>query len=264
MIVLVARSFGRVAHSFAGVFLVLAGFQIALIAVASEFSAAGNFDRVAQLVPAVLAPALAPALTSFDRMTTIGFFDPLVVMLVVQWAIYVGTEPAGDVELGLVDLILARPLARHRVITRTLLVTLGSTLLLTVGMLAGTLVGLGALAPDGVQWPTARILLLMVVHLTLVGWCFGAAAAAAAGWPRRRASALAAVSIAAVALYLLDFLGLWWTPVETLATLTPFAYFHGGPLLAGTAQPVLNIVVLGSLTIAAAGVAYAQFQRRDL
>jgi ABC-2 type transport system permease protein len=261
---LISRSFGRVARPFGGVLIVLGGFQIALIAVASEFADAGNFERVAQLVPAVLAPALAPALTSFDRMTTLGFFDPLVVMLVVQWAIYVGTEPAGEVETGLVDLVLARSFPRHRVITRTLIVTLGSTLLLTLGMLAGTLGGLATLAPAGAAWPTPRVLLLMVAHLTLVGWCFGALALAISGWSRRRGSAIAVAAIGAVALYLLDFLGLWWSPVETLARLTPFAYFHGGPLLAGSADPVRNLLILASTTIAAAAIGYVQFERRDL
>jgi ABC-2 type transport system permease protein len=264
VIALVTRSCGRLANPFCGVLIVLSGFQIALIAVASEFAGAGNFERIAQLVPSVLAPALAPALTSFDRMATLGFFDPLVVMLVVQWAIYVGTEPAGEVETGLVDLVLARSVPRHRVMTRTLIVTLGSTLLLTLAMLAGTLIGLQVLAPTELDWPTPRVLLLMVAHLALVGWCFGAAAMAVAGWARRRGSAIAVTAIAAVALYLVDFLGLWWPPVETLARVTPFAYFHGGPLLAGTADPFRNLVVLGSITIAAAVTAYVRFQRRDL
>lgn len=39
-----------------------------------------------------------------------------------QFASYVAAKPAGDVELGLVDLVLARPVPRHRLVTRSLIV----------------------------------------------------------------------------------------------------------------------------------------------
>ena len=264
MIALVRRSFGRVLAPFLAVLVILSGFQVALIAVAAAFSQSGNFERLSQLVPAMLQPALAPALTSFDRMTTLGYFDVLIVMMVVQWAIYVGTEPAGDIEAGLIDLILARPLPRHVVVTRSLVVMMVSTLVLTLGMWLGTLVGLALLAPADETWPEPRVLLLMVAHLTLLAWCFGAAALAASGWARRRGSALAAIAIAAVALFLVDFLGLWWSPAEALARFTPFFYFHGGPLLAGTADPLRNVTVLGATTLACTVCAYVRFARRDL
>ena len=264
MIALVRRSFSRVAAPFAGVVTILAGFQVALIAVAAEFSDSGNFDRLAQIVPAVLQPALAPALTSFGRMATVGYFDVLIVMMVVQWAIYVATEPAGDVEAGIVDLVLARALPRQALMTRSLVVMLASTLFLVVAMLIGTSVGLALLAPAGVSWPEPSLLSLMAAHLTLVAWCFGAAGLAASAWARRRAAAVAVVALASVALYLIDFLGLWWRPIETLARFTPFYYFHGGPLLAGTANPHLNLTVLGAATALLTVAAYVQFLRRDL
>jgi ABC-2 type transport system permease protein len=264
MTALVLRSFGRILSPFLSLAAILSGFQVALVAMASAFAESGNFERLVSLVPAVLAPAISPALTSFDRMLTIGYFDVLIVMLVVQWAIYVGTEPAGEIESGLVDLVLARPVPRHRLVTRTLVVMMASTLVLALGMLAGMLLGLVMLAPVDAPWPEARLVGLMIAHLTLVAWCFGAAALAAAGWARRRASALAVVSIAAVALYLVDFLGLWWSPAESLARFTPFFYFHGGMLLAGADDPARNLLVLGSLTLAASLTAYARFARRDL
>jgi hypothetical protein len=72
------------------------------------------------------------------------------------------------------------------------------------------------------------------------------------------------VAIAAVGLYLVDFLGLWWSPAEALARFTPFSYFHGGPLLAGTSDPIRNITVLGLTTGALTLCAYIRFGQRDL
>lgn len=261
---LVARSFGRIAGPFVAIVAVLFAFQIALITVAASFARAGNFDRLAQLVPPALQMAVAPALTSFGRMTTIGYFDALIVMLVVQWAIFVATEPAGEIESGLVDLVLARSIPRNRLITRSLIVMTASTLMLTLGMGLGTWLGLVLLAPEGAAWPETRIVLSMIAHLTMVGWCYGAAALAASGWARRRASALAPVAIAAIGLYLVDVLGLWWRPAERLAHLSPSFYFHGGPILAGRADPVRNLTVLGAATVAATVLAYWRFGKRDL
>ena len=58
-------------------------------------------------------------------MASLGFFEPLIVMLVVQFAIFLATEPAGDVETGLVDLVLARPVPRHWLVTRSLIAMTG-------------------------------------------------------------------------------------------------------------------------------------------
>lgn len=264
MTALLVRSVSRVARPFAAMLLILMAFQLALIAVAASLSASDDFERLARLVPAALQAAVAPALTSFARMTTIGYFDALIVIAVVQWAIYVATEPAGEIESGLVDLVLARPLPRHRLVTRSLIVMTGSTLTLTMAMLMGTLLGLTLFAPRGATWPEPRLLALIVAHLTMVAWCFGAAALAATGWARRRASAVASVAIGAGALYLVDLLGLWWRPFEAIAHVSPFYYFHGGAIVAGKADATLDLTVLIGATVTLTGLAYWRFAQRDL
>ena len=264
MTALVARSLGRVAAPLVAILTVLSAFQVALIAVAASLSNAGEFERLAQIVPAALRPALGPALASFGTMTMLGYFDVLIVMIVVQWAIYVSTEQAGEVEAGLFDLLLARPLPRHRLVTRSIVVTLGSTLALTLAMGAGTLIGLWLLTPPGAAWPETRLVLLMMAQLTAVAWCFGAAGVAVSGWMRRRASAIAIVAIASMLLYLIDFLGHWWGPIDIVARLTPFYYFHGGPIIAGNSDPARDLAVLGTATLSCIVLAYWKFERRDL
>lgn len=264
MIPLVARSFGRVAIPFGAIAAVLAAFQVSLIAVASSLARDGGFDRLASIVPAALRPALAPALSSFGSMTLFGYFDVLIVMMVVQWAIVAATEPAGEIQTGLVDLVLARPVPRHRLVTRALLVTFGSSLMLALAMGLGTLVGLLLLTPPGSDWPEPRLVVLMIAHLTGVAWCFGAAGVAACGWARRRASAIAVVAIASMVCYLIDMLGMWWAPLGPFARLTPFYYFHGGALIAGTADPASNLAVLAAVTAGAVAIAYWRFEKRDL
>jgi hypothetical protein len=79
-----------------------------------------------------------------------------------------------------------------------------------------------------------------------------------------RASALGAIAITAAAAYLLDLLGIMWTPAETVARISPFHYFHGAAILAGTANTALDLSVLGTITIASIALAYWKFDRRDL
>ena len=264
MTAMIGRSFARVAWMFTAVAGFLAVSQMLFTAVAASVSRSGDFERLSALVPEFLQSVLAPALTSFAAMTTVLYFDVLIVMLVVIWAVYVATEPAGEIESGLVDLILARPMPRHRLVTRTIVVSAGTTLLLTATMGAASVAALAIFAPPGTAWPTPRLLATMIAHLTLVAWCFAAAALAACGWARRRTAVLAAVALSAAALYLVDVLAGWWSPLRPVAYVSPFNYYHGGEIITGAANVALNLTVLASAAIAASGLAYWQFARRDL
>ena len=124
------RSLGRVKILSAALALVLVALQLSIIAAAATFVDSGGFERLAQVVPAFVLQTMGPALTSFRGMVLFAYFDPLIVMLIVQFAIYLATEPAGDVESNLVDLVLARPVPRHLIVTRSLLVmTIGTGLM---------------------------------------------------------------------------------------------------------------------------------------
>src|SRR6185436_13236968 len=113
MLTLVGRSLRRNTALIAGVTAVLSAFQFALVAVAASYERAGSFGTLAALVPDFAQGHLGAALTSFGAMTTTGYFEPAVVMMIAQFAIHLAAEPAADIEAGLTDLILARPLRRH-------------------------------------------------------------------------------------------------------------------------------------------------------
>jgi len=242
----------------------LAAFQVALVATGASLADGGGFERLAGLAPAFVQQAFGPALTSFGGLTALGFFEPLIVMLAVQFAIYVATEPAGDVEAGLVDLILARPVPRHLLVTRSLVVMAGAAIVLPLAMGASLWVSLWLLAPPDARWPEARVVILLMSHLAAVSWCFGGAALAAAAWARRRGAAQVLVGVSAVALYLLEVVGEAWARAAWVARLSPFHHFHGGDILAGHTNPARDLTIL--VLIAAVGVvlAYWQFHRRDV
>jgi ABC-type transport system involved in multi-copper enzyme maturation permease subunit len=264
VITLVARSVGRIARPLCALLVVLVAFQIAVTAAAASFADAGDFDRLAQLTPAFIQQTLGPVLTSFDGMVTVGYFDALIVMLFVQVAIYLAAEPAGEIESSLVDLVLARPLPRHWLVTRSLLVMLSCIIALAGAMALGTWLGLWSLAPAGVQWPAPRTVLTFIAYLMIIAWCFGSASLAACGWARRRGAAQAVIAVAAVTAYLIDLLGMMWAPMRAVARISPFHYFHGSAILAGTADPAQDLGILGTVMLAGIVLAYWRFQKRDL
>ena len=264
MLTLVRRTLSRVTGSAAAVALIPVTFQIALVAIAASFEDGAGFEHLAGLAPAFVQQAFGLALTSFGGLTTLAFYEPLIVVLVVEFAIYVATEPAGDVESGLVDLVLARPLARHRLITRSLIVMSGSAISLPLMMAVSLWLSLAWLAPAGATWPDTRTVTVLAAHLAAVAWCFGGAGLAAAAWSRRRGAAQAFVGIGAVVLYLVDFVGDAWTRVSWVAWLSPFHQFHGARILAGTTHPARNLSVLFTLGAIGIVMAYWKFQRRDL
>ena len=90
-----------------GCLVLLAGFQIIIVGQASALEQAHSFGRMAELVPGFLQRGLGSQsmlLVTFKGTVAFGYFHPVVVVLVSVLAIYFATEPAHEVESGLVDL----------------------------------------------------------------------------------------------------------------------------------------------------------------
>jgi ABC-2 type transport system permease protein len=261
---LVLRSFGRVKILTASLAVVLIGLQLAIIAAARSFSDGNVFERLSQITPAFFVQIMGPALASFSGLVMFAYADPLIIMLVVVFAIYLATEPAGEVESNFVDLVLARPLPRHVIVTRSFLVMAIGTLLMSGSMQATTWGGLWWMAPPDAQWPVPRTVVSLSVHMTLVAWCFGCVALAASGWARRRGAVIGAIGVVAIAAYLVELLEPMWAPAREVAWVSPFHYYRAGRIIAGTAEDARNLAVLGTTALAALALAYWSYQRRDL
>jgi ABC-2 type transport system permease protein len=159
---------------------------------------------------------------------------------------------------------LARPIARHQAITRTVVLLASVEMLVLLAMTASSWTGLACCTPPEAPRPafgTIRSLALMLGAVTL---CWGGIALAIAAAARRRATASGAAAVAALAMYLVDYLARIWDPARALATLSPFHYFEPMTLISGGPVNLANLTVLASIGIAATVIAYVRFARRDL
>lgn len=264
---LLTRSIQRTALVSGAVALVLAAFQVLLILVAREFQVTRSFDLLGSLMPLGVQQSLGPGalmLGSFSGMVTFGYFHPIIVLAVIQVGVFAATEPAGEVEWGLFDLELSRPVPRRWIVARSLLLSFVVTAVIVVVMMAGTWGGLATLAPSGAPWPSVSLILRLAVHLLAVAWTFSAAGLAVGAMSRRRGSAFARVALITVVLYLLNFLGDAWTPAAKVQWISPFHYFPGFALLQGAVSTWRDLGALAIPTAGLAVVAFLGFSRRDV
>jgi len=245
--------------------LLLAAFQVLLVLIASSIHPS-KFEDLAALLPpfvrALLGPAVASVM-SFGGIVCLGYFDLAIVAALLALIIALATLPASEVETGFADLILARPLRRHWIITRTIALVLISTLMMVALMMAGTWVGLAMLAPDDAQWPSPMMIGSLALNLGMLMLCWSSVALALAA-ACRRSVASAATGLLALAALLLDLTARLWPAAEPFAWLSPFRYFIPFDLVMGTALPVENILVLWAIAMSGFTVAYLLFSQRDI
>jgi ABC-2 type transport system permease protein len=232
----------------------LAALQVLLVLIAGSIERAGEFEQLASLLPPFVRALLGPSLVSvmsFSGLACLGFFDLGVVIALLALTIALATVHASDVETGFADLILARPLQRHWLITRTVALVLVAILMMMTLMVAGTWAGLAMLAPENVTWPSPRMLGSLALNLGLLMLCWGGVAIAVTG-------------LLALATLLLDLTGRLWPPANSFAWLSPFRYFIPFDIVMGTELPIENMIVLWAIAMTGFTMAYFLFSQRDI
>jgi ABC-2 type transport system permease protein len=267
LLVLLRHSLRRVRVLVISMGILLAVFQVFLIIVARSVQRSGEFEQIGALIPPFIRELLGSSLTSllsFEGIVCLGYFHLAVMGSLVALSIALGTMPASEIETGFMDLILSRPLARHWVITRSIIVMTICTIVLLVMMMTGTWAGLNALAPKDVAWPARGLILSLATNLGLLIMCWSGVAMAIGSASRRRSVAGALAGLLALAMFLLDYVAGAWQPAQSVAWLSPFRYYNPLELLMGKGLQTNDIIVLAAVTVAGFALAYFVFSRRDI
>jgi ABC-type transport system involved in multi-copper enzyme maturation permease subunit len=265
--ILIAHSLKRVRALVLMTAGLLAVFQLALIVMAKAFHRSTGFAGLADLLPPIVREFFGPSLAgflSFGGMVSQIYFHPLVLCALVAVTISISTIPTREIESGFVDLILSRPIARHWIITRTILVAVICIVSLVGAMLTATWAGLYIFGPKEFPWPSPRLILSLGANLGMLMLCWSGVAMAIGSACRRRGFAGAITGFLALPAFLLDYVGRVWPAADAVAWLSPFSYASGLDLLMGASLHWMDVLVLGVIALAGFILAYFLFLRRDL
>lgn len=202
---------------------------------------------------------------SFDFATSAGYlnaelFSLMYPLLLTVFAIAFGASTlAGEEERGVLDLVLAYPVRRQRLVTEKTVALVAALVGLAVAsgvtmLVTGALVDLGSSVGD---------LVAAVVGSTLVALVTGALALLVGAWTGRRAAAIGVAAAVFGAAYLVQVVGAFVEAFEGLRWLSPM-YLANGTMPIRTGWPWARFGVL--LLVAAVLIAVARevFARRDL
>lgn len=205
------------------------------------------------------------AMSGADMSTPIGYvkiemLSLMAPLLVLLYAVSTGAAAvAGEEDRHTLDLLLANPVSRSRVVLDKLLaMTVGIVLLARA-----TAVALMVISPlADMSLPTGPIVAAMV-HLALLGLVFGTLATAVGAATGNLTSARAVPAVTAVIAYVVNGLGpqiSWLAPAQKFS---PFYQYTGhDPLLNGLSVPAV-LIALATVAVLA-GIAVAGFRRRDV
>jgi ABC-2 type transport system permease protein len=264
---LVVYSLKRVRTLVIAMAVLLAVFQVFLIAVAGSIQSSGSFEQLAELMPPFVRQMLGSSfvsLMSFKGIVCAGYFHLAVMGSLVGLSIALGTMPTSEIEVGFMDLILSRPLARHWIITRSIITMLICTVAVLVMMLIGTWAGLNWLAAEGSAQPSSKLILSLAINLAVLMISWNAIAMAIGAGARRRGVAGGFAGLLALTMFLLDYIARAWEPAERVAWLSPFRYYSPFEMLTGEALSAKNLLVLASIAVCGFALAYVLFSRRDI
>ncbi len=264
---LIVQLLHRVRKSLLAVGALLAGFQVVLILEANSIQASNSFAKMGDLIPSFARDVLGPSFVmflTFKGIVCLGYFHPVVMGALVSISVTLATIPVMEIETGFIDLVLARPVARHWIVTRSVLVALVSTVYLLAMMAFGTWIGLSKFAAKDAAWPSVGLVGSLAINLGFLMVCWAAIAMAIGCACRRRGSAGAIAGLLALTAYLTDYIGRAWKPAESVAWLSPFRYYAPFELVMGSALSAKSLYVLGGIAVAAFAMAYLLYSRRDI
>lgn len=242
----------------------LAAFEFVICAVVANMDIQATLGPLTQFAPPLLRAMIEQNFAggSPAAVLAFGWNHPVVHALLAAVAITLATRAiAGEVESGVIELVLAQPLSRSAYFAAHLLfavvalsVTLGAGLL-------GTIVGQRYYSLDA--FPLARLgalfvnalLLQFAIHgLTLVASAFG-----------REAGRVALVGVlVAVLSFLVNAVAMLWPKASFAKPYSLHGYFEPRDVLVDGNLAPLAVAVLAAVALLGIAGAYLRFVRRDL
>ena len=187
-------------------------------------------------------------------------FSFLVPLLFLIFGIGAGAGAiAGEEERGSLEVLLAQPVSRRRVVLEKFAAIAAAVVALGLVLWIG--LWLGALAVD--MEISAGRLLAAVVSAMLLALAFTALAVLVGALTGRRALAIGVAAVVALAAYVLDSIATLVEELEAVQPLSPFYLYRAAEPLRHGLDPGHALALL-TVAVALAALAVLAFERRDL
>jgi ABC-type transport system involved in multi-copper enzyme maturation permease subunit len=190
----------------------------------------------------------------------LGYSHPFFMVLLSTWVIRVTSSAlAGEIGLGTMDLLAARPVSRWHHITAALVFVATGLVILIGAAWCGTAFGL-TIRPLGIE-PRQILAAGLMAWLLFAAWTGVGLLVSAT---RREAGPAIAVTSAIVAVsFVLEYIARVWKPVASLRPFSLFSYYRPqGAIVAGI--HATDGLTLAAVAVVGVGLALVVFTRRDL
>jgi ABC-2 type transport system permease protein len=245
----------------------LLGWAIGLVAVSVvyggfyPFAATPEYAELIDNLPAGLSEAFGwdeiNSPHGYLGSTVYGLLGPVLVIIM---AISFGARAiAGNEEAGHLELLIAQPVTRTRVVLQRAAALVIATL---VGGLAVFLSILAIRGPIDLDLAIGNIAITSL-NLALLGALFGTLALLVSGFIGRRGLVIGVSAVAAVAAYLANGLAPQVEGLAWLQRLSPFYWFSGTATLRDGID-FANTLLLAGVALVFVGIASIAFNRRDV
>ena len=218
-----------------------------------------------------LVESLPPAIRAFVKGSDVaspagylgsGFVHPITLALMAATGIAAGATSARDVETGVAELMLSRPLRRTSWLGAEIIaMVLQVTIVAVLGLLGATIAvaSVDSLAPVSL---TSLVITIMPLWLMFVG--IGAVTVLASSFSRTGAKAIGWGTAFALVAYAIDYLSQIWTLAEPLGPLSVMHWYRPADILGDGSAPASTWLVLGGVAIVASALALVVTSRREV
>lgn len=259
--------FGKVVHDQWRIVLgwaVFAGIWPAMyVALYPSIGALGEMERMLEQFPPAIREFFASAsldLSSPEGFLNMELFTFVAPLLVLAYTVVVcGGATAGEEDRGTMDLLLANPIPRWRIVVEKAAAFVLGTFVIGIGMLVGAGAGAAAVGIDLDLWLVGQA----IVSSLLLGFALGGLALALGAFTGRRWLAAGVSLMVVIAGFFLNGLGALVDWLEPWRPLSPFYHYIANDPLKNGLDPG-HASVLVAWAVVGTVVAVVAFERRDV
>ena len=259
--------FGKVAHDQWRMVIGWAAFSaiwpFMYVALYPSIGALGEMQKMLEQMPPAIREFFASAslnLASPEGFLNMELFTFVAPLLILAYTVVVaGGATAGEEERGTMDLLLANPVARWRIVVEKSLVFVLGTMVVGLGMWIGAAVGAVVVNVDLDMWLVGQA----IASAVLLGYAMGGIALAIGALTGRRWLAAGVALMLVIAGFFLNGLGAIVDWLEPWRPVSPFYHYIANDPLTNGIDPAHALVLIGWAVLGGI-VAIIAFERRDL